>query len=134
MGLFKYTLLNRRPASVRTTASVLAVSAGALLLATAPLRSTAAQPGERNAVSLGDDVPATVVRYQDLNLATDTGARVLLQRIRFAADAVCPAVDNRDLGRFMAHKRCVELAVSRAVEQVGSARLAAVYSARGQQG
>lgn len=135
MILFNQTSLNgRRAACIRAKASRLAVSAGALLLAAAPLLATAAQPGERNAVALGDDAPAKVVRYGDLNLTTDGGARVLLERIQLAADTVCPAADNRDLGRFMAHRRCVRLAIAQAVQQVGNARVAAVYWAHAEHG
>lgn len=135
MNFFKQTLLNRhRAVSTRTAASLLAASAGAVLLATAPLRSTAAQPDVRGAAALGDDPPALAVDYGDLNLATERGARTLLQRITLAADAVCPAADNRDLGRFAAHRLCVRQAIARAVQQVGNARLAAVYWGRAQHG
>ena len=135
MTFFKQTLLNRhRAACVRATAAALAATAGAVLLATAPLRSTAAQPDERDAVALDEQPPAMVVRYGDLNLATDSGARVLLARIHFAADAVCPAADKRDLERLAARNRCVRLATARAVQQVGNARVAAVSSGRSQHG
>ena len=126
---FKQQLLNRRrAASLRTTVALSAACAAALL-AMVPLTSSAAQP-ERSVVALGDDPPAMLVRYGDLNLATDSGARILLQRIRFAADTVCPAADNRDVGQVAAHNRCVRVTTASAVQHVGNARLAAVYSSR----
>lgn len=127
MGLFKYTLLNRHRTA---TASRLASAAGAVLLATAPILSMAAQPDESNAVSVSDEPPAMAVSYGDLNLATEDGARALLLRIRLAADSVCPAADNRELARLKVHNRCVHVAIARAVQQVGSPHLAALYSMR----
>jgi UrcA family protein len=66
-------------------------------------------------VAQGAEVP---VRYQDLNLNTDAGVKVLHQRIQGAANQVCADVDGRDLVVARAHQACVERAVADAVAQV----------------
>lgn len=58
------------------------------------------------------------VRFQDLNLNTQAGVKVLHQRIQGAANQVCGEVDGRDLAVARAHKACVEQAVADAVAQV----------------
>lgn len=127
MVSFKHTIPNSlRTASVRLTATLLAASAGGVLLAAAPLAATAATAG---------DAPTMAVNYSDLDLATESGARVLFERIQVAADEVCPAVpDIRDLNRVATHSRCMREAIARAVQQVGSPRLAAVFSAESGRG
>src|SRR4051794_2291183 len=69
------------------------------------------------------EVPAQAVSYQDLNLNTETGAKVLYERIRGAANQVCGSVEVRDLPAVRAHEACVEKAVSDAVAAVNSQRL-----------
>jgi UrcA family protein len=76
------------------------------------------------------DVPSVTVKYSDLNLATDDGAHQLYKRISAAARVVCPDVDLRDLGAFASSKTCQSEAIARAVRDVRSPRLAAVYDAR----
>ena len=127
MVSFKQTLKNsHRVASVRLTASLLAAAAGAVLFGAAPLTATAATES---------DAPTMAVSYADLDLATESGARILFERIEVAADEVCPAVpDIRDLNRVATHSRCVREAIARAVQQVDSPRLAAVFSAESGRG
>jgi len=137
MATFKQTLPNRRRAvSIRLTASLLAAAAGGALFSAAPLGAIAAPAAEPYVTATTTDgVPAVAVKYGDLNLATERGARILFARIQVAADEVCPAVeDNRALGQIKAHTLCVRGAVSRAVEQVDSPRLAAVLSAQSRHG
>ena len=134
MGLFKQMVPGRRRAAcVGTSASIFALSAGALLLAASSLGS-AAQADEPTVVSLGSVPPAVAVRYGDLKLSSDRGARILLERLQRAALAVCPYADERDLSRAAVRDRCVREVMARAVQQVGSARVAAVYSAHAQHG
>ena len=134
MVAFNQTTANRRRAvSIRSMATLFAASAGAVLLAATPLRSLAAQADE----SSGDNPPSVTVSYADLNLASDVDARVLLERIRHAAEQVCPAADRSDLQylhRLEERGRCIREAIARAVQQVGNPRLAAVYSAHANQG
>jgi len=76
------------------------------------------------------DVPSATVKYSDLNLTTDEGAHQLYKRISAAARVVCPDADLRDLSAFASSKTCQSEAIARAVRDVRSPRLAAVYDAR----
>jgi UrcA family protein len=78
-------------------------------------------------------IPTVVVRYQDLNLASDEGARGLYQRIIVAARLICGNPDNRDLPAMTNTRNCRRDAVTRAVQAVNNPRLAAVHAARGRQ-
>lgn len=73
-------------------------------------------------------VPQMTVYYSFRDLASDPGTHALYERIVSAARTVCQGSDSRDLGEFAASRECQREAVSRAVHQIGSARLAAVYS------
>jgi UrcA family protein len=75
------------------------------------------------------NVPAVVVRYADLDLGSEQGARTLYRRILGAAEAVCPQADIRDLERSVQSHRCRQQAVARAVQNVSSPQLAAIYAA-----
>ena len=73
-----------------------------------------------------DDVPSVVVRYADLDLATDHGVRVLYARIAQAASAVCPDVPESDLHALALSRACQQQAIARAVRAVNSPLLAEV--------
>lgn len=81
-----------------------------------------------------DTVPTARVRYGDLNLATDAGARALYQRIQAAARTVCPIVDLRDLARLVEAQACRREAIERAVNAVGSPKLASAHRAATRRG
>lgn len=74
--------------------------------------------------------PTLRVSYGDLNLATEQGSLILYGRIVHAARAVCAVEDIRDLRAVVAAKSCRQRAIARAVEQVHSPMLAAVYAAQ----
>lgn len=99
-----------------------ALAVGALATAAllgSPAIATAAQPAA--------DAPQTTVYYNYHELATDQGSRALYERITRAAREVCPAY-SRDLTALAAAKECQRAAVAQAIDQIGSARLAAVHS------
>jgi UrcA family protein len=75
------------------------------------------------------DVPSVTVRYDDLDLATTHGAHMLYRRIVAAAEQVCPA-RTRDLAKLARAHSCQVNAVSRAVHDVNSPQLAAIYVRR----
>jgi UrcA family protein len=77
-----------------------------------------------------DDVPSVTVQYSAFDLASDEGARNLYRRIANAAQAVCPDANPHDLNGFVRSKSCQAEAIARAVRDVHSPRLAAVYSTR----
>jgi UrcA family protein len=80
------------------------------------------------------DPAAVTVRYTDLNLATDAGNATLYARLESAARKVCAPSDIRDLGQMAAASTCQHQAIARAVQNVNSPKLAAVYAARVRQG
>lgn len=109
-----HTLFRPRTLSALTVGAL----ATAALLAS-PAIATAAQPPT--------DAPQMKVYYSYHELATDQGSRALYQRITRAAEEVCPAY-SRDLTALAASKECQREAVAQAINQIGSARLAAVHS------
>jgi UrcA family protein len=82
------------------------------------------------AVPAAADVPSITVQYSTWDLASDEGARNLYSRIATAARAVCPDSNSRDLSEYARSKDCRSEAIARAVHDVRSPRLAAVYSMR----
>lgn len=71
-----------------------------------------------------DPAPSIAVRTNDLDLASETGARILDRRIQHAAMAVCPDYDSRDLSAMAAIHACraTALATGRARAQIALAR------------
>ena len=76
--------------------------------------------------------PSITVRYSDLNLTTEDGAKALYQRIARAARTVCDeALPPRDSLRISHWSQCYQDSVARAVDQVNSAKLTAMYAQAG---
>jgi UrcA family protein len=69
------------------------------------------------------EAPSQVVRFQDLNLNTDAGVKVLYKRIQGAALRVCGNFEVRDLAVARAHDACVAKAVGDAVATVNNQML-----------
>jgi UrcA family protein len=78
-------------------------------------------------VGTAADLPQVHVNYADLNVNSPAGATVLYQRIRRAADQVCPTVDGRDLAGQSAAKACKTRAIAEAVAAVQNPSLTHVY-------
>jgi UrcA family protein len=78
--------------------------------------------------------PSVVVKYTDLDLATDSGNQALYQRIATAAKQVCPAETTRDLKQFASSRACQAAAIRQAVDEVSSPRLAAVRASHSRHG
>ena len=98
--------------------SVLLLMAGGLAIAAAA--TAGASPAE-------GDVPTDVVHYSASSLATDSGAKIVYQRIARAAERVCEnqhAADSRLPSN--AEMKCREHAIEGAVEKIHNPRLAAV--------
>lgn len=66
-----------------------------------------------------------VVRFSDLNLATDAGAETLYKRIRAAARQVCDGADER-FG-YSEYRKCFNKAVDDAVAKVDRQTLHLVH-------
>lgn len=74
------------------------------------------------------DVPSIQVDFSDLNINTPEGAKRLYGRIEVAASKVCaPQVDRRELARHAIFEKCFDASVERAVAEVNSTALMAVY-------
>ncbi len=71
---------------------------------------------------------ALVVRYSDVNLTTDSGARALYRRLAQAAEQVCPNSSNTRLLSEVVLK-CRQEALTAAVSKVHNQRLAALHAA-----
>jgi UrcA family protein len=93
----------------------------------------AAASGAVSAASVVDEVPQRVVKYSSDTLNTDSGVRSLYHRIVKAAEDVCPVTSGT---RFVttAVAECRAQSVARAVHQIDSPRLAALYAASSKRG
>jgi UrcA family protein len=110
--------ISSRPRALTLLAAVAALTSAGWL--GAPAVATAAQPA--------GDAPQATLHYSARDLTSEQGTRALYQRIRTAARSVCPGWDSRDLAAVAASRECQRRAVTRAVGQIGNARLAAVHS------
>ena len=93
----------------------------------------AAASGAVSAASVADDVPSQVVKYAPATLNSDAGVRSLYHRIVRAAEEVCPVTPGtRWVPRAVAE--CRAESIARAVHQIDSPRLAALYAATSKSG
>jgi UrcA family protein len=95
-------------------ASFLAFGGGAMVG-----RAQAAEPGQSY---------TSIVRYGDLNLDSEQGAKVLYARIRRAAGYVCSSLDGRNLTEKKLWQGCFDKAVGSAVGQVNKPRVTALHN------
>ncbi len=110
---------------------IIAGRAAAALLA---LAACTGALSSASAATTGSDVPSATVRYADLDLSTDAGAKTLYHRIAFVAKQVCPADDTRDLSRLTIARACQQAAIERAVRSINSPHLAAAHAAATRRG
>jgi UrcA family protein len=103
----------------RNTKHITLATVAALCLSSAAISAYADETGK--------DVPTVTVRYSDLNLGTQAGAKVLYSRIRYAAEQVCGNPDWRQRFESAAVKACIDRAISSSVHSVNNARLTSVY-------
>lgn len=83
------------------------------------------------AVATPDSAPRReVVRYGDLDIATDSGAAALYLRLRHAAEAVCGAdtLAPGILELWWQSRTCERDALGHAVAQIDSPKVAAAYT------
>jgi UrcA family protein len=76
------------------------------------------------------DVARVVVQYGDLDLDTERGAAALQRRLVAAAREVCGSPQPRELKRHREARECMDAAIARAVDEVGSPRLARLHAGR----
>jgi UrcA family protein len=75
-------------------------------------------------------MPYKRVRFDDLNIADPSGAKVLYRRIRAAAREVCARYDNGDRANRTPFQACVEKAIEDGVMKVNAPTLTALVSTR----
>ena len=68
------------------------------------------------------------VVYGDLNLETETGAKILYSRLRHAAQDVCSPFEGRDPSRQVQWRTCYDQAVTAAVARVNNSRVTALHN------
>jgi UrcA family protein len=81
-------------------------------------------------VGTAADLPQVHVKYADLNVDSAAGATVLYQRIRAAANEVCPTADAHNLESQSAAKACRTHAIAEAVAAVRNPSLTRVYESK----
>jgi UrcA family protein len=101
----------------------------AVLAATASASATAA--GDWSHGGWSDQPPSVTVRYDDLNLATRPGRSALYERLKHAAQKVCPDAEVSDLAGFMRAQNCQIAAVQRAVRAIGGPTVAQLQAEHG---
>jgi UrcA family protein len=69
--------------------------------------------------------PSKVVKFADLDIQTEAGAKILYHRIRLAAEKVCEPV-FRDAALSAAVPHCVNTAIDNAVKKVNAPYLTAL--------
>jgi UrcA family protein len=83
--------------------------------------------GAQAAPAQNDDVPSVVVKYADLNLDSEAGAKALLRRVNHAARMVCGEQNDDPISRLdFAIPACVRRATDQAVERLGNATVTAM--------
>lgn len=77
------------------------------------------------------EVLKQVVKYGDLNLDSPEAITALYHRVGYAAGQVCAPLESREMARMSAWKRCIDGAISKAVNQINVPALTAYAAARG---
>ena len=94
--------------------------------------ATTASAGRSAPTSTDSNEPRKmVVRYDDLNLSSETGAKSLLHRLERAARQVCDKPSEfYPLTRVTVDRACYAQSLERAIEAVGAQRLSAAYQSK----
>jgi UrcA family protein len=88
----------------------------------------AAFAGEPQRQVTGSPEPLSVlVRYGDLDIGRDEGARVLYGRLRMAARRVCEPLGAYDLHTQQLQRHCYATTLADAVRRLNSERVAALH-------
>jgi UrcA family protein len=105
------------------------VAAAAWQVAPAARAQSVSEVIVRGVTHTGREIRQQKVAYADLNLRTEAGARTLLDRIQGAAKKVCsPEPAPPDLTDQADYKTCLRDADAGAVEELGNARVSALYA------
>jgi UrcA family protein len=85
--------------------------------------STAALCSAVSTTAEAEDVPSKIVKFNDLDITTPAGAKVLYKRIRAAARDVCELSTGTDPIMSQSNKVCIDTAIDRAVRKVNAPML-----------
>jgi UrcA family protein len=94
----------------------------------------AASIGAASATTSDSDVRSITVHYDPPSLDTDRGARALYHQIVKATVEVCPQDSSSPHWISTAVRQCREQSVARAVSEINSPRLLAVYATSSKKG
>ena len=86
-----------------------------------------AQSAQATASSSSSEFRKETVRYADLNVRQEAGARELLRRIERASTRVCGGISPQDRPYVSEQKACRKQAIAEAVKATRSPMLAAVH-------
>lgn len=76
------------------------------------------------------DTPSVVVKYGDLNLASQAGIARLHKRISNAAESVCGQLESRIFGLQAAYRECVAEAIEKGIATVDNANLSQFHAGK----
>jgi len=93
------------------------------LLSLAAALAISGYAGATTPKDLSNDLPSVVVKYGDLDLASEAGVKSLHARLRNAAEQVCSPFESRVLGLREQYERCVTDAITQSVAAVGNPSL-----------
>jgi len=92
--------------------------------------ATLAVASTHPAVAGTHDEPRSVtVRYGDLDLSRDDGARVMYRRLKSAVRRVCDVGQSLEPARKVVAQRCAEKSLGEAVAKIDNANVTALYFA-----
>ena len=112
---------------MKTTTAILAASAAICLVG----GSAAAEPLDNVRLTTDPDKVSVVVRYHELDLMREEGARALIGRIKQAAKTVCgPQPARISLDMYAAYQTCVSHSASTAVRKVDVPLVTALYGGK----
>jgi UrcA family protein len=90
--------------------------------------------GTASAATADEQVPHMPVYYNPQSLETDRGAQAVYHKIVHAAEEVCPMDDSSPHLMTGAVRTCREQAIARAVHDIHSPKVAALYVANTKHG
>ncbi len=116
-----------------TTTPIFSPSRNTLLMLVCGIAGAAAG-GMASAATADEQVPHIAVHYTPQSLETDRGAQAVYHKIVHAAEEVCPNDSSSPHFITGAVRTCREQAIARAVHDIHSPKVAALYAANSKQG
>jgi UrcA family protein len=102
--------------------SFVTTSVGALALSVAMIAGTISAPAHAQSSE-----PQRVVKFEDLNVTTSTGAHTLYSRLKVASRAVCSAHAGKQLSRARQFNACYTQSLNQAIRQINDIKLTSLH-------